>query len=226
LSFDPNYKATLVILNDIEVHGLVQFNKEYLDEEFFKKFIQFRKAFSHSISELITKLDIFETKNDELTSFAIYSELSYINSHLDAIKKFLKIIINPIKLTEGFGKDTTLEQMVERICKKMNYNEKLKNSIRGLFLLDFRESTTQQQYTIEKTGHLVIFPKDKKMKIHLNIKDLADYASQSMEILSAMFDWSNGKIRTEEKKSEILDGIVNDLENQVQELDRKLDKLS
>ncbi len=146
MSFDPNYKATFVILNDIELQGLIQFNKEYLDEEFFKNFIKFRKSFSHSISELIRKLDTFETKNEELTNFIIYSELSYINSHLDAIKKFLKIIINPIKLEEGFGKYTTLEQMIQRICKKMNYDEKLQKSIKGLFLLDFREATTQQEF--------------------------------------------------------------------------------
>ena len=79
-----------MILKDIESRGLVQFNKEYLDEEFFKNFIKFRKSFSHSMSELISKLDTFETKNEEMSNFIIYSELSYINSHLDAVKKFLK----------------------------------------------------------------------------------------------------------------------------------------
>ena len=118
LSFEPNCKTTLVILNYIEIQGLVKFNKEYLDEEFFKNFMKFRKAFSHSMSELISKLDTFSTKNEEMTNFIIYSELSNVNFHLDAVKKFLKIIINPIKLEEGFGKNTTLEQMIERICKK------------------------------------------------------------------------------------------------------------
>jgi len=225
LSFDPNYKATFVILKDIESHGLVQFNKEYLDEEFFKNFIKFRKSFSHSISELIRKLDTFETKNEELTNFIIYSELSYINSHLDAIKKFLKIIINPIKLDEGFGKYTTLEQMIQRICKKMNYNEKLENSIKGLFLLDFREATTQQIFVIDKTGNLIINHKD-KTKRELNLKDLADCSSQAMEILSAMFDWSNGKPQEPERKPDGLDNLVSDLTKQVQELDKKLDNLS
>lgn len=225
MSFDPNYKATFVILKDIELQGLVQFNKEYLDEEFFKNFIKFRKAFSHSMSELVSKVDTFETKNEELTNFIIYSELSYINSHLDAIKKFLKIIINPIKLEEGFGKHTTLEQMIQRICKKMNYNEKLQNSIRGLFLLDFREATTQQVFVIGKTGNLVINHKDKRKK-ELNLKDLADCSSQAMEILSAMFDWSNGKTQESEKNPDGLDNLVSDLTKQVQELDKKLDRLS
>ena len=224
MSFDPNYKATVVILKDIESQGLVQFNKEYLDEEFFRNFIKFRRAFSHSMSELVSKLDTFETKNEELTNFIIYSELSYINSHLDAIKKFLKIVINPIKLEEGFGKYTTLEQMIQRICKKMNYNEKLKNSIRGLFLLDFREAITQQVFVIDKTGNLVINHKDKRKK-ELNLKDLADCSSQAMEILSAMFDWSNGKTQESEKKPDGLDNLVSDLTKQVQELDKKLDRL-
>jgi len=225
LTLNPNYKATFVILKDIESQGLVEFNKEYLDEEFFKNFIKFRKSFSHSMSELISKLDTFETKNEELINFIAYLELSYINSHLDAIKKFLKIIINPIKLDEGFDKDTTLEQMIERICKKMNYKDELQNSIRGLFLLDFREATTQQQFVIEKIGNLIINHKDEN-KTQLNIKDLADYSSQAIEILSAMFDWSNGKTQKPEKNSDGLDDLVNDLTKQVQELDNKLDNLS
>jgi hypothetical protein len=215
-----------MILNDIEAKGLVQFNKEYHDEEFFRNFIQFKKAFSHSMGELINKLDSFQTKQDEMNIFTTYSELSYINSHLDAIKKFLKIIINPIKLEEGFGKNTTLEQMVKRICKEMNYSEKMQNSIQGLFLLDFSNAITQQQYRINKAGEIVIYPNDKKIKRHLNIKDLADYSMQAAEILDAMLDWSNGKTRTVNKKPEILDEIVSDLTKQVQALDKKLDNLS
>lgn len=224
MSIDPNYKATLMILNDIESQGLIQFNKEYHDEEFFKNFIQFKKAFSHSMGELIDKSETFQTKQDEMNIFTMYSELCYINSHLDAIKKFLKIIINPIKLEDGFGKNTTLEQMIERICKKMNYSKKLQNSIQGLFLLDFRNAIVQQQYKIHKTGEIVIYPNNGKK--HLNIKDLADMSRQATEILDAMFDWSNGKSKTEDKKQETLDGIVSDLTKQVQELDEKLDKLS
>jgi len=215
-----------MILNDIESHGLVQFNKEYHDEEFFRNFIQFKKAFSHSMGELINKLDSFQTKQGEMNIFTMYSEVSYINSHLDAIKKFLKIIVNPIKLEDGFGKDTTLEQMVKRICKKMNYSEKLQNSIQGLFLLNFQNAITQQQYRINKSGEIVIYPNNKKMKRHLNIKDLADNSMQAAEILNAMLDWSNGKTKTVNKKPEVLDEIVSDLTKQVQALDKKLDNLS
>lgn len=226
MKIDPNYKATLMILNDIESQGLIQFNKEYHDEEFFRNFIQFKKAFSHTIGELINKLDSFQTKQEEVNIFTMYSELSYINSHLDTIKKFLKIIINPIKIEDSFGKDTTLEQMVKRICKKMNYSEKLQNSIQGLFLLNFRNAVTQQQYRIYKSGEIVIYPNEEKKKKHPNIKDLADMSIQSSEILEAMLDWSNGEIKTENEKQEILDEIVDDFTKQVQELDKKLNDLS
>lgn len=226
MSLNPNYKATIVILNDIESHGLIQFNKEYLDEGFFRNFIQFKKAFSHSMSELINKSNTLQISQGEMSIFMTFSELSYINAHLDLIKKFLKIIINPIKLEEGFGKDTTLEQMINRICKKMNYSEKLQSSIRGLFLLDFTNAITQQQYRIHKSGEIVIYPRDDETKKQLNIKDLADNAIQSTDILDAMLDWANGKTRTEDKKTETLDNIVNDLTKQVQELDKKLDSLS
>ena len=226
MSLNPNYKATLVILNDIELHGLIQFNKEYLDEGFFRNFIQFKKAFSHSMSELISKSDMLQTNYGEMRIFVTFLELSYINSHLDLIKKFLKIVINPIKLEEGFGKDTTLEQMVNRICKKMNYSKKLQDSIKGLFLLDFANAVTQQQYRIHKSGEIVIYPKDEEMKKQMNIKDLADNAMQATEILDAMLDWANGKTKIEDKKTEILDNIVNDLTKQIQDLNKKLDNLS
>ncbi|MEX0863112.1 hypothetical protein [Nitrosopumilus sp.] len=178
------------------------------------------------MSELISKSDILQTSHGEMRIFVTFLELSYINSHLDLIKKFLKIITNPIKLEEGFGKDTTLEQMINRICKKMNYSEKLQNSIRGLFLLDFTNAITQQQYRIHKSGEIIIYPKDEEMKKQLNIKDLADNAIQATEILDAMLDWANGKTRIEDKKTEILDNIVNDLTKQIQDLDKKLDSLS
>ncbi|MGY5151640.1 MAG: hypothetical protein ACW9XA_05170 [Candidatus Nitrosopumilus sp. bin_6a] len=226
MNFDPNYKATLLILNDIESKGLIQFNKEYHDEEFFRNFMQIKKAFSHSISELISKLDSFQTKQDEINLFLTFSESSYINLHLDAIKKFLKIIINPLKLEDGFNKNTTLEQMVEKICKKMNYSEKMENAIHGLFLLNFSDAVTQQQYRIFKSGEMIIHPDNEKMKNILNIKDLTDRSMQATEILEAMFDWSNGKTRTINEKPEMLDEIVKDLTKQVQALDKKLDKLA
>ena len=158
--------------------------------------------------------------------FTIYSELSFINSQLDAIKKFLKTIINPIKLEDGFDKDSTLEKMVKRICKKMNYSDKMQNAISGLFLLDFKNAIGQQQYRIQESGQMIIYTNDKKIKKKLDIKDLADNSKQAAEILDAMFDWSNGKVRTEGEKPEILDDIVNNLTKQVQELDKKLDNLS
>ena len=226
MTVEPNYKATMVILNDIESHGLIQFNKEYLDEGFFRNFFQFKKAFSHTMSELINNLDTFQTKKGEVSIFITYSELSYINSHLELIKKFLKIIINPIKLDEGFGKHTTLEQMINRICEKMSYPEKLCNSIKGLFLLNFANAITQQQYRIHKSGEIIIYPKNEKMKMQLNIKDLADSVIQSTEILDAMLDWANGKTKNEDEKTKDLDHMVNDLTNQIKKLDIKLDSLS
>lgn len=38
------------------------------------------------------------------------------------------------------------------------------------------------------------------MKDMLNIKDLADRSRQTVEILEAMLDWSNGKTRTSNDK--------------------------
>ena len=53
-----------------------------------------------------------------------------------------------------------------------------------------------------------------------------DNALQVMTILDAMLDWSNGKVKPIDKKTEALDTIVRDFTKQVEELDKKLDRLS
>ena len=150
MSNDPNYKDTLILLDDFEVHGLVQFNKENFDEEYFKNFLEFQKAFTHSFGELVGKLDPFANGYENLIMFAIYSELCFIVSHLDIMKIFLKIVINPQKIKGGFNDETTLGMFIKKICNKMQYSEKLKNSVRGLFLEDFRDAITHQNYLIYK----------------------------------------------------------------------------
>ena len=64
------------------------------------------------------------------------------------------------------------------------------------------------------------------MKKYLNIKDLVDDALQVMTILDAMLNWSNGKVKPIDKKTEALDAVVRDFTKQVEELDKKLDRLS
>ena len=107
----------------------------------------------------------------------------------------------------------------------MQYSEKLKNSIRGLFLVDFKNAIEYQNYLIHKNGNLVIYPKDEKMKKYLNIEDLYDYTLQVIAILDAMINWSNGKEIPVDEKTQGLD-LVQDLINQVKLLDDKLNKLA
>ena len=222
---NPNYKATLVILNDIEDHGLVQFNPEHADEEFIENFLEFEESFTHSFVDVIKKVGQLETEFNDMTVFAIYSELSYIISHLEVIKKILKAVINPSMLKGGFNSDTTLEQMIKRICNKMQYSEKLKNSIRGLFLIDFGTAIEYQHFLIYKNDKLLIHPKDKKLKKYLHIEDLYEYSLQVIAILNAMIDWSNGKEPQTDKKIQGFD-MINDLINQVKVLDDKLNKIA
>ena len=226
MSNDPNYKATLVLLDDFEVHGLVQFNKENFDEEYFKNFLEFQKAFTHSFGELVGKLDPFANGYENLIVFAIYSELCFIVSHLDIMKIFLKIVINPQKIKGGFNDETTLGMFIKKICNKMQYSEKLKNSVRGLFLEDFRDAITHQNYLIYKNANLVIYPNDEKLKKHLNLEDLYNYSLQVMAIFDAMIDWSNGPNSTSDRPVTELDKIVDDFKKQVEIFDRKLEKLS
>ena len=47
MDHDLNYKDILVLLDDFEAHGLVLFNKENFNEEYFKNFLEFQKAFTH-----------------------------------------------------------------------------------------------------------------------------------------------------------------------------------
>jgi hypothetical protein len=225
VKINPNYKATLVILNDVEAHELVQFNPEYADEEFFENFLEFEEAFTHSFVNVIKTLDSSEKDHDNMSVFAIYSELSYIISYLEVITKILKVVINPTMIKNGFNDFTTLEQMIKKIYNKMQYSEKLKNSIRGLFLVDFKNAIDNQYFLIHKNGNLVIYSKDEKMKKYLNIEDLYDYSLQVIAILNSMIDWSNGQETSVDEKTQGLD-LVQDLINQVKLLDGKLNKLA
>lgn len=222
---DPNYRATFVILNDLEVHELIKVNTEYLDEGFFKNFTEFQKIFSHFFSELIEKMDLFQTKRDEIILFTIHSELYFIRYHLEAMKKFLKIIINPAKIKGDFDENILLSQMIEKICNKMQYAEKLKNSIKGLFLSNFESAVTSQQYLISENGCLILYPHDELLKKNLNLNDLYDDSVQVRAIFDAMVNWSNGISKSTNKKNDVLD-IVKGLVKQVEDLDVKLTRLS
>lgn len=219
---DSNYQAVLVILNDIEAKGLYKFNKEYHDEKFFINFIEFEKSFTNSFEKVIQKIDAFETEKDEIVFFTVYSLMSYVNSHLQVFEKFLKIIINSAMIKGSFDEDTQLSQMIRKICNKMQYTEKLKNSIRGLFLVDFRDAIAHQKYII-KDGAITIYPKDQREQITLN--ELYDDALQVRSMFHAMLDWADATEKPKTKKT-ILDNTINDLIHQVNTLDKKLDRLS
>lgn len=223
---NPNYRATLVILNDIEKNKLYHFNAKYHDEKFFLNFIGFQKGFSGSFSEIIRKLDDFDTKREDLIVFAVYSMMSFVNSHLAVFEKFLKIILDPTQLKGGFDEDTTLSQILKKICNKMQYNPKLKNAIRGLFLADFADALAYNQYLISKDGHLIIYPKDEEKKKQINIDELYDDSLQVRAIFNAMLDWTDTTNDPPENKTETIDDVVKNLINQVNLLDRKLDRIS
>lgn len=223
---DPNYRATLVILNDIEKKGLYHFNPEYHDEKFFLNFIGFQKGFSSSFSEVIRKLDDFDTKREDVIIFAVYSMMSFVNSHLKVFEKFLKIIVDPTKLKGGFNEDTTLSQILKKTCNKMQYNPKLKNAIRGLFLADFADALEYHQYLISKDGHLVIYPKDEEKEKQISIDELYDDSLQVRAIFDAMIDWADTTEEPPKTKTDGLDDIVKSLIDQVSSLDKKLDQIS
>jgi len=222
---DHNYKATFVILNDIETHELFKFNVEYLDEEFFKNFIDFQKTFTCFFSELVEMMDSFQTKRDDIILVLIHFELYFIHYHLESMKKFLKIIINPTQVKGSFNENIPLFQMIQKICNKMQYPEKLKNSIKGLFLANFETAVNTQQYLVSKDGNLILYPNDKNLRQNLNLNDLYDDSIQVRSIFSAMIDWSNGTSKSTNKRNDVLD-IVKGLVNQVEELDRKLNRFS
>lgn len=225
-NIDANYRATLVILNDIEKKGLYHFNAEYHDEKFFLNFIDFQKGFSNSLSEVIRKLDDFDTKREDVIIFAVYSMMSFINSHLKIFEKFLKIILDHTKLKGGFNEDTTLSQILKKTCNKMQYNPKLKNAIRGLFLVDFADALEYHQYLISKDGHLIIYPKDKEKEKQISLDELYDDSLQVRAIFDAMLDWANESDKPTQKKTETIDDIVKNLVSQVKSLDAKLDRIS
>ncbi len=225
-NIDPNYRATLVILNDIEKKGLYHFNSEYHDEKFFLNFIEFQKGFSNSLSEVIRKLDDFDTKREDVVLFAVYSMMSFVNSHIKVFEKFLKVILDSTKLKGGFDKHTPLSEILKKTCNKMQYNPKLKNAIRGLFLADFADALAYHQYLVSKDGHLVIFPKDNEKKKQISIDELYDDSLQVRAIFDAMLDWANTTEESPKNKTDTIDDIVKNLIDQVSSLDKKLDRIS
>ena len=198
---------------------------EYHDEKFFLNFIDFQKD-SNSFSEVIRKLDDFDTKREDVILFAVYSMMSFLNSHLRVFEKFLKIIIDPTKLKGGFNEDTTLSQILKKTCNKMQYNPKLKNAIHGLFLTNFADALAYNQYLISKEGHLIIYPKDKERKKQISIDELYDDSLQVRAIFDAMMDWADTVDEPSKNKTETIDDVVKNLINQVSLLDKKLDRIS
>jgi len=152
--------------------------------------------------------------------------MSHINSHLMVFEKFLKIIIDPDELKGGFDENTTLGQILKKTCNKMQYNPKLKNAIRGLFLADFADAITSQQFLILKNGDLMIFPKDEIKKKLITIDELYDDSLQVHSMFGAMLDWADESDAPKQNKTETIDDIVRNLVSQVNSLNAKLDRIS
>jgi len=225
LSDNPNYKAVMVILDDIEKHELIQFNKEFYDEEFFDNFVTLQKAFNSSFAKMVGQLDPLSKNYENLSLFILYSELSYIVSHFDIMNTFFKIILDSSKIKGGFEHNPTLNILIKKICNKMQYPEKLKNSIYGLFLGSFQNAVNTQQYLFQNNTNLVIYPKNKELTQYISIETLYDYSLQIMAIFDAMVDWSNGKKQVK-KETNSFDDLIFDFKKQISALDKKLDTLS
>jgi len=225
LSDNPNYKAVMVILDDIEKHELIQFNKEFYDEEFFDNFVTLQKAFNSSFAKMVGQLDPLSKNYENLSLFILYSELSYIVSHFDIMNTFFKIILDSSKIKGGFEHNSTLNILIKKICNKMQYPEKLKNSIYGLFLGSFQNAVNTQQYLFQNNTNLVIYPKNKELTQYISIETLYDYSLQVMAIFDAMVDWSNGKKQVK-KETNSFDDLIFDFKKQISALDKKLDTLS
>ena len=225
-NIDPNYRATLVILNDIEKKGLYHFNPEYHSEKFFLNFIEFQKGFSNSFSEVLKKLDELDTKREDVIFFTVYLMMSFVNSHLKVFEKFFKIILDSTKLKGGFDENTTLSQLLKKTCNKMQYNPKLKNAIQGLFLANFSEAMGYNQYLISKEGQLIIFPENEEKKAQISMDELYDDSLKVRAIFDALLDWADTTDKSPKNKTDGINEIIKNMIDQVSSLDRKLDRIS
>ena len=95
-----------------------------------------------------------------------------------------------------------------------------------MFLADFADAVTYQQYLIFKNGNLVIYPKDENRQRQLSISDLYDDALQVRAIFDAMLDWADTTDKPAENKHQSIDSVVKNLIKQVNMLDKKLEDLS
>ena len=215
------HKDTLDFMNTIDEKGLFQPNPEYMDKESLDNFTKFVNAFSNTYSELGKKATSFDTEFDEVMIFFIYSEVSFVITNLELVKKLLKYLVNPKLLKDGFDEDTTLGKMIYKICKKLEYSDTLWTATFNLFHVDFRNAIAHHHYLISKDG-ITIYPNNEEKKRDYSIEQLKDDTSNIQGILNGLGEFVNMKTAEINAIAEEKESKTEELIKQKEELDRKL----
>lgn len=218
---ESSHKDTLHFMNTIDEEGLFHYNYEYIGKEFLNNFSKFTKAFGNTYSELGKKVTDFETEHDQVMIFFIYSEVSFVITNLELVKKLLKYLVNPTLLKDGFDEDTTLGQMVYKICKKLRYSDKLWDATFDLFHVDFRNAIAHQHYLISKDG-ITIYPNNEEKERDYSIEQLKEDSSNVQGVLEAIGEFMNEKSAGMDAIAEENERRTKELMKQKEELDKKL----
>jgi len=221
---ESSHKEILQLMKTVDEKGLFQINSEYVEKEFLENFQKFVKAFTNTYVELGKKATSFETEEDDVLIFFIYAEVSFVITHLELVKKLLKYLVNPSLLQNGFDEETTLGQMVHRICKKLGFSGKSWDSTFALFHVDFRNAIAHQHYLISKDG-IVLYPNKKNQRSY-SIKELQEDASDVQGILEGLKEFVTLKTAEIDAEADKNERKTKELLKQKEELDRKLRELS
>ncbi len=200
--------------------GLYHYNTDNFDEEFSDNFMDFTLTFSNVFYEIGKKYHLLETSDDDLLVFASYIQMSFIVSHLEAIKGLLKLVVNPKLLERGIGDGTTLGQMITGICKKLECDKKTWKAHEDLFYVKFRNAIAHQNYHLSKDG-LTIFPKDETQKRTFRSVDLIEVAQDVAGIFNGLTEFTIRKLKRTGDKADKIDKIAEELLKRNEELDRK-----
>jgi len=125
---------------------------------------------------------------NDVVVFGEFVFLNYVVTNLEIIKKHLKLLTKRIEIDEN----TTLGQLISKICKKLKLLGKQRDDIFTLFCIDFRNAIAHQHYLMSEKG-IIIYPNDIKKKRILSIIDLQNMESQVQGIEEGFKEYINIK---------------------------------
>ena len=173
-------------------NGLYDYNKEYYDKEFDENFRKTIHSINVSFKDIEENTKLNLSTEEQMEIFKIITFVNFINMNLETVKKYLKMMIKKGNDGIKFDENTTLGQMIKRICDKIGYSGKTKESIFDLFCVDFRNAIAHQHYLVFKNG-ITIYPKESSKRKDFDQKSLGDLGMHVTGLYNAINKFGNNR---------------------------------